>query len=153
MKAIDSNGISPELQTGIKALADQMHTQGVERTDPVREIPAMLGDRWTALILLVLDIGRWRHAELRRVLGQLGAEGKISQRVMTLKLRAMERNGLVNRLVTQDVPPKVSYELTEMGHSLCDESRRLIEWTRRHQLCIEQARTLFKADQPLTQPG
>ena len=128
-----------------------MSAQGIKRTDPVREIPAMLGDRWAALILLVLDIGRWRHAELRRVLGQLGAEGKISQRVMTLKLRAMERNGLVNRFVTRDLPPKVDCELTEMVHSLCDASRGLIEWTRRNQSRIQQARALFRAELTSTQ--
>jgi len=145
MKEINYDAIAPELRVGIATLAAQMQADGAERTDPVREILAMLGDRWTSLILLVLDIGCWRNADLQRVLMQLAAEGKISQRIMTLKLRALERNGMVKRTVTDDVPPRTKYELTELGRSLCDECKKLIEWTRVHQLQIQQAREAFKA--------
>lgn len=140
---IDLDGIDPGLHAGTNALAAEMRAQGYQRGDPVREIPALLGDRWTTLILLVLDIGCWRHAELRRVLGRLGAEGHISQRVLTLKLRAMERDGLVLRVATADVPPKVSYELTGLGRSLVGESRRLIDWVQAHTARILAARSAF----------
>lgn len=140
---IDLDGIDPGLHDGIGALAAQMRAQGYQRSDPVREIPALLGDRWTTLILLVLDIGLWRHAELRRVLGRLGAEGRISQRVLTLKLRALERDGLVRRMTTADVPPKVSYELTDLGRSLVGQSRRLIGWVQENSVRILAAREAF----------
>jgi len=140
---IDLDGIDPGLQAGVTALAAEMRAQGYQRSDPVREIPALLGDRWTTLILLVLDIDCWRHAELRRVLGRLGAEGRISQRVLTLKLRTLERDGLVRRLSTADVPPKVSYELNDLGRSLVGESRRLIDWVQGNAARIAAAREAF----------
>jgi len=140
---IDLDGIDPALQAGVTALATEMRAQGYQRSDPVREIPALLGDRWTTLILLVLDIGCWRHAELRRVLGRLGAEGRISQRVLTLKLRTLERDGLVRRLSTADVPPRVSYELTALGGSLVREARRLIDWVQANAAPIQAAREAF----------
>lgn len=100
----------------------------------------MLGDRWTTLILLVLSIGSWRHAELRRVVGELSAEGQISQRVLTLKLRALEHNGFVQRSTTGHVPPRVSYALTPLGVALAAEARRLVDWVKTRQELIESAR-------------
>lgn len=143
---IDVDGISPEFKPAVLSLAARMRADGFQRLDPIREIPALLGDRWTSLILLVLEIGRWRHADLRRVLGRLAAEGRISQRVMTVKLRALERNGFVLRDVTADVPPKVSYQLTEVGSSLVVEARRLIAWVQSHRSAIDAARNAFDAD-------
>ncbi|MEY4268871.1 MAG: hypothetical protein RLZZ58_87 [Pseudomonadota bacterium] len=112
---IATDDIEPALRPGIAALARQMDAHGRTRHEPVREIFGLLGDRWTTLILLVLAIGTWRHAELRRILGRLGSEGRISQRVLTLKLRALERDGLVRRAVSTDTPPRVSYALTPLG--------------------------------------
>jgi DNA-binding HxlR family transcriptional regulator len=140
---IDLTGICPELRPAVLALAAEMRSDGYQRSDPVREIPALLGDRWTSLILLVLEIGCWRHADLRRVLGRLAAEGAISQRVMTVKLRALERDGFVRRHVTRDVPPKVSYELTPLGKNLAGEARRIIAWVRAHRAQIGASRTAF----------
>ena len=103
----------------------------------------LLGDRWTTLILLVLGMGTWRHAELRRVLGRLGAEEKISQRVLTLKLRTLEREGLVMRRVVDSVPPKVSYALTPLGADLRQEAERLIGWVNSRAVAIRAAREVF----------
>ena len=142
----DTTGIDPELQAGVQALAEQMQAHGTARDAPVREIFGLLGDRWTTLILLVLGIGRWRHAELRRVLGRLGAEGKISQRVLTLKLRALERDGLATRHMTTHVPPHVSYELTPLGLGLVEQAQRLIAWVQTHRGTIEAARAAYAAE-------
>lgn len=120
-----------------------MSEHGVRRDEPVRMIFGLLGDRWTTLILLVLGMGTWRHAELRRVLGRLGAEEKISQRVLTLKLRTLEREGLVERQVTESVPPKVSYALTPMGADLRAEAERLIGWVNSRAAAIRAARAAF----------
>jgi DNA-binding HxlR family transcriptional regulator len=150
---IDLDGIDSGLHAGVSALAAEMRAQGYQRSDPVREIPALLGDRWSTLILLVLAIGGWRHAELRRVLGRLGAEGHISQRVLTLKLRALERDGLVLRLATDDVPPKVSYELTGLGRGLVGESRRLIDWVQANSVRILAARQAFDTQRPSSTLG
>lgn len=132
------------LQAGVAALAAEMRQHGQGRHDPVREVSAMLGDRWTTLLLLVLGTGCWRHAELRRTVGRLSAEGSISQRVLTLKLRALERNGFVLRTTTGDVPPRVSYQLTPLGQGLAGEARRLIDWVIAHRAAIEAARQDFE---------
>jgi DNA-binding HxlR family transcriptional regulator len=140
---IDLSGIDAELHDGLTRLAADMRANGYQRDEPVREIFSLLGDRWTMLILLVLSIGIFRHAELRRAMGRLGAEGNISQRVLTLKLRTLERNGLVHRETIHHVPPKVSYGLTAMGRSLVEECRRLLFWVHTHQPAIATARTAF----------
>lgn len=105
----------------------------------------LLGDRWSTLILLVLATGEWRHAELRRVLAQLSAEQAISQRVLTLKLRALERDGFVARAVSADVPPRVSYRLTELGSALHGQARRMIDWVNSQGKAIAAARVQFDA--------
>ena len=127
----------------IAELAAEMEAHGTARDAPVRAVMALLGDRWTTLILLVLEAGEWRHAELKRVLGRLSSERTISQRVLTLKLRTLERDGFVARSVSADVPPKVSYRLTTMGMGLCAEARRLISWVNQREAEIAKARQSF----------
>jgi DNA-binding HxlR family transcriptional regulator len=138
-----SEEVDPDLQAGVAALAAEMRQHGQGRHDPVREVAAMLGDRWTTLLLLVLGTGSWRHAALRRTVGQLSAEGSISQRVLTLKLRALERNGFVARTTSGDVPPRVSYRLTPLGLGLAGQARRQIDWVIAHRGAIEAARQDF----------
>jgi DNA-binding HxlR family transcriptional regulator len=91
-------------------------------------------------------MGTWRHAELRRVLGRLGSEEKISQRVLTLKLRTLEREGLVVRQATQSVPPKVSYTLTALGDELRIEAERLIDWVNVRAGQVRASREAFDKD-------
>jgi DNA-binding HxlR family transcriptional regulator len=143
---IELDGIDASFHEGVTALAADMRQHGHHRDDPVREIFALIGDRWTTLILLVLEIGVWRHAELRRVLGRLASEGRISQRVLTLKLRALERDGIVIRHTTADVPPKVSYELSELGQRLTNEVKQLIGWVHENRGAIDSAREAFSND-------
>jgi DNA-binding HxlR family transcriptional regulator len=140
---IDLDGIDSALHGGVLALAKEMREHGHLPADPMREIFGFLGDRWTTLILLVLQMGTWRHAELKRAISRLGSEGKISQRVMTAKLRALERDGLVSRETSFHVPPRVSYALTLSGVSLVVEIDRLRAWVHSSQADIETARTRF----------
>lgn len=97
------------------------------------------------LILLVLATGEWRHAELRRTLADLSSEQAISQRVLTLKLRMLERDGLVARFATHDVPPKVSYCLTPLGIALHKEAKALVDWINAHSAQIHGARSDYDA--------
>lgn len=120
-----------------------MAVHGTARDEPVRATFAMLGDRWSTLILLVLAMGWWRHAELRRALSRLSAEQDISQRVLTQKLRAMERDGFVQRAVVPTVTPRVSYALTPPGAELAMRAQALIEWVNAHQDTIRAARERF----------
>ena len=132
-----------DTERAIAKLAAEMTTHGKGRDTPVREIMALLGDRWTTLILLVLATGEWRHAELRRVLAELSFEQAISQRVLTLKLRTLERDGFVARSVSADVPPKVGYALTLLGKGLHAEARRLVDWINANEIAIQSARAEF----------
>lgn len=140
---IDPANFPAHLQKGLNALSSDMSAHGTRRVDPPREVMAMLGDRWTSLILQVLAIGEWRHADLKRALSALSEEQAISQRVLTLKLRALERDGFVARHVTGDVPPRVSYRLTALGVALAHEGRRMIDWVNERSAAILEARTEF----------
>jgi DNA-binding HxlR family transcriptional regulator len=141
------DGIDDDLRSrpGIAALATEMTAHGVARDAPVRNVMGALGDRWTTLILLVLTTGPCRHAALRKVLSELSSEGKISQRVLTLKLRALERDGFVERSVSTDVPPRVSYALTPLGGALVLQARQVIDWVNANEATIRDARHAFDA--------
>lgn len=140
---IEIEDLDPAVRSGIEALAAQMAAHGTRRDAPVRAVFGLLGDRWSTLILLVLQTGEWRHADLRRILARMSAEQAISQRVLTLKLRQLECDGFVLRSVSADVPPKVSYRLSSLGESLVGEARRLIDWVIAHSGEISAARDRF----------
>lgn len=137
--------LDPEKNARVAALAAEMQANGGGRDDPVRSIMGLLGDRWSTLLLLVLATGEWRHAGLRRTTARLSFEQAISQRVLTLKLRALEREGLVARHVTGDVPPKVSYTLTPLGRDLHVAVRQQIDWISQRRDQILAARQGFDA--------
>jgi DNA-binding HxlR family transcriptional regulator len=94
-------------------LVHAMSRDGTARDLPVREIPARLGDRWSTLLMILLSTGTFRHATLRRLVIVTSAEGKISQRMLTLRLRTLERDGLVMRRPTNTHPPGMEYSLTD----------------------------------------
>src|ERR1700694_746769 len=103
----------------------------------VSEVLARVGDKWTVLVVTALGEGPKRFNELRRALGS------ISQRMLTLTLRGVERDGLVTRPVFPTIPPRVDYELTKLGHSLLDPVSRLGLWARQNRSAIEAARRRF----------
>src|SRR5436305_10072410 len=105
----------------------------------VSEVLARIGDKWTVLVVGVLGEGPKRFNELRRALGS------ISQRMLTLTLRGLERDGLVTRTVFPTIPPRVDYELTALGRSLLDPVSELGLWARRNRSTIENARKRFDA--------
>src|SRR5256886_16539946 len=100
----------------------------------VSEVLARVGDKWTVLVVSALGEGPKRFNELRRALGS------ISQRMLTLTLRCLERDGPVTRTVFPTVPPRVDYELTQLGHSLLEPVTRLGLWARPNRSPTEPAR-------------
>ena len=98
-----------------------------------------VGDKWSMLIVMILSNGSRRFSELKREI-----DG-ISQRMLTLSLRGLERDGLVTRTVTPTIPPRVDYELTELGHSLREPVKGLGEWAIAHIGCIRAAQQKFDA--------
>jgi DNA-binding HxlR family transcriptional regulator len=127
------------------SLVERMDQTAHDRAAPVREVMARLGDRWSTLILLVLSAGTFRHATLRRLIAAISAEKAISQRMLTLRLRALERDGMVARLVTPTVPPRVDYELTAMGREFVGLIEGLLSWIERHEGAILDGRKKFEA--------
>lgn len=109
---------------------------------PVRLILARVGDKWSVLIVMALCDGPRRFNEVKRAIGT------ISQRMLTLTLRGMERDGLVKRTVLPTKPPRVDYELTELGHSLREPIERLGKWAIDNEAEITRAQIDFdlKAD-------
>lgn len=128
---------------GVLALADMMGDPPPMREAPQREVMARLGDNWSALILKVLATGTYRHATLKRIISALSAEKNISQRMLTLRLRALERDGFVTRIEHNTMPPRVDYLLTPLGHELVKELDRLIVWIESHMDQIGAARRRF----------
>lgn len=98
-----------------------------------------VGDKWSMLIVMILSTGSKRFSELKREI-----DG-ISQRMLTLSLRGLERDGLVTRTVTPTIPPRVDYELTELGVSLRAPVKALGEWAIEHIGCIRAAQQAFDA--------
>jgi DNA-binding HxlR family transcriptional regulator len=100
-----------------------------------------VGDKWSMLIVMILADGPKRFSELKR-----GIDG-ISQRMLTLSLRGLERDGLVDRTVTPTIPPRVDYELTELGRSLREPVKALGDWAYAHIACIRAAQARFDGRQ------
>jgi DNA-binding HxlR family transcriptional regulator len=92
------------------------------------------------LVVATLGDGPKRFNELRKALGS------ISQRMLTLTLRALERDGLLTRTVTPSIPPRVDYELTRLGRSLLEPVSELSTWARRNRAAIVAARERFDGD-------
>ena len=106
----------------------------------IGEVLARIGDKWTVLVVELLRDGPMRFSAIRRAIGM------ISQRMLTLTLRGLERDGLVTRTVYPTVPPRVEYELTTGGRSLGKPLCALAEWVRTHLPAIEQAQKRFDAE-------
>ena len=115
-----------------------MHLTGDCRA--ISEVLARVGDKWTVLVVNLMGSGPKRFSEIKREVGG------ISQRMLTLTLRALERDGLVTRTVTPSIPPRVDYELTDLGRSLLAPVQALGAWALSNRESIEQARRRFDAE-------
>ena len=103
----------------------------------ISAVLARIGDKWTVLVVNFLGSGAKRFSEIRREVGG------ISQRMLTLTLRALERDGLVTRTVLPTNPPRVEYALTPLGFSLLEPVQALGSWAIEHQETMENARQRF----------
>jgi DNA-binding HxlR family transcriptional regulator len=124
-------------------LSREMMLHGAQRTDPIREVFGRLGDRWSMLILLVLESDTFRHAELRSVVGALSDEGAISQRMLTLRLRDLERSGFIKRHATHHVPHRVDYSLSDLGRTLLWQVSTLMDWVKLNTSTIRRNQNEF----------
>jgi DNA-binding HxlR family transcriptional regulator len=103
----------------------------------VNSVLARVGDKWSVLIIVLLGDGTKRFNEIKRLVGG------ISQRMLTLTLRGLERDGLITRTLFPTIPPRVDYELTDLGRSLWAAVEPLGLWARDHVPDIHKAREKF----------
>jgi DNA-binding HxlR family transcriptional regulator len=108
----------------------------------VSGVLARIGDKWSVLIVSRLGMRPMRFNEMKREIGG------ISQRMLTLTLRGLERDGLVTRTVFPTIPPRVDYALTPLGRSLLEPVKALGDWALKNIGKIEQARAEFDSACP-----
>jgi DNA-binding HxlR family transcriptional regulator len=102
------------------------------------ETLARIGDKWTVMVVGALSKGPIRYNEIRR-----RVEG-ISQRMLTLTLKGLEQDGLVTRTMYPTIPPRVDYELTELGRKLIVPLKALAKWARENRPAMLAAREAFQ---------
>lgn len=107
---------------------------------PLRNVLDKIGDKWSFLIFAVLEDGPKRFNRIRRMIGD------ISQRVLTRKLRDLERDGYVVRTVYPESPPRVDYALTELGRSVLEPISALLNWALEAYPEIKRARTSYDGE-------
>ena len=104
---------------------------------PVKELLSRIGGKWTVLIVTRLADGPRRFSDLKREIED------ISQKMLTSTLRELERDGFVKRTVTPSIPPRVDYELTDLGFDLLNPLEALGAWAVRNQFRVDAARARF----------
>ena len=110
------------------------------------ETLALIGDKWTVMVVAALSKGPIRYSEIRR-----RVEG-ISQRMLTLTLKGLEQDGLVTRTMFPTIPPRVDYELTKLGRKLIVPLKALSKWARENRPAMLAAREAFQRRGQLGSP-
>ncbi len=126
---------------GNKEGTDMLKSQQCPDCKRINEVLSRVGDRWSVLVVITLaQYGTLRFNELKRHLS-------ISQRMLSLTLKQLERDGLVNRTYHQTIPPKVEYNLTELGQSFRAPVSALGSWALDNLFKIDAAREAYDAGQ------
>ena len=115
------------------------HICNTEAATEVRKILDLVGDKWTLLVIAALGNQTRRFMELRRDI-----DG-ISQRMLTLTLRQLERDGLITRKIYPEVPPRVEYKVTCLGATLQQSVHAIVAWTLENREQIGAARQEYDA--------
>ncbi len=107
----------------------------------VNDVISLVGDKWSVLIIVLLGAGKKRFSDIKR------AVDGISQKMLTVTLRGLERDGYVTRTVYPTIPPKVEYELTDLGRDLLVPLRALGQWAITNHARVSSARAAYDARQ------
>ena len=134
---LDSPKASLTFEGGASRSAQEKLAAGWEGSCPVRDILDRLGDAWTVLVVLHLEAGPSRFNAIKRQVAG------ISQRMLTVTLRHLERDGMVTREVFPTNPPSVEYTLTSLGFSLSEVLQPLTAWAFEQQGTVNAARQVF----------
>ncbi len=107
----------------------------------IAPVLSRVGDKWSILVVMLLASGPRRFNDIKR------SVGGISQRMLTLTLRGLERDGLLTRTQFPTIPPRVDYALTDLGQSLCTPVSALGRWAMDHIVEIESSQLMFDRQQ------
>lgn len=112
----------------------------IEGICPIRDIIASLSDKWSLLVIYTLSQNsKMRFGELQKSLPD------ISQRMLTVTVRSLEADGLISRRIYPEVPPRVEYQLTDLGHSLLHPLKGLVNWARENTEIIQESRKNYQS--------
>lgn len=139
---------APQMKAFYSRLIAETTRREKTKDDPARNTVALLGDKWSTLVLLALRAGSTRYTTLQRLvstLSHIGGEVGISERMLTLTLRRLERDGFVDRQSWPTVPPSVEYQLSALGIALHEQIMRLIMWAEANANEILAARERYDA--------
>ncbi|MBY5416156.1 helix-turn-helix transcriptional regulator [Rhizobium sophorae] len=106
---------------------------------PVRDLLSTIGSKWAILLIGLLQERPKRFSELKREVGD------ITQKSLTSVLRELEKDGIVDRIVTPTIPPRVDYRLTPLGHSLWKALEALSSWAIENHTAVAEARRRYNA--------
>lgn len=106
---------------------------------PIRNVIDKLGDKWSVLVLMLLE-----ESKVLRFNEMFGYIQTISQKMLAVTLKSLEADGLVKRTVYPQIPPKVEYELTERGRSLLPHLHQLVSWAKSNMVEIKESREAFE---------
>ncbi|MES1934080.1 HxlR family transcriptional regulator [Salinisphaera shabanensis T35B1] len=109
-----------------------------EQPCPIRDVLDRIGDQWSLLLLESLAPGRKRFSELRREIGD------ISKQMLSRTLKQLEQDGFITRTVYPEVPPRVEYELTDLGQSFRGPMQALVQWADANHRVIVEARNRYR---------
>ncbi|MEI7376563.1 helix-turn-helix domain-containing protein [Dickeya chrysanthemi] len=109
-----------------------------EQACPIRDVLDRIGDQWSLLVLETLSGGTLRFNELMRDIGD------ISRQMLSKTLKLLEQDGFISRTVYAEVPPRVEYQLTELGRSFLQPMKVLVEWADAHHRTICEARKTYE---------
>ncbi len=115
----------------------ETHSSG--RCQQANEVLSLIGDKWSVQIVMVLGAGRKRFTEIKQ------AVDGISQKMLTVTLRALERDGYISRKVFPVIPPRVEYDLTDLGRELAVPLRALGAWAIANHDRVVEARRAYDA--------
>ncbi|MGM3176023.1 winged helix-turn-helix transcriptional regulator [Dickeya lacustris] len=108
-----------------------------EQACPIRDVLDRIGDQWSLLVLETLSDGTLRFNELMRCIGD------ISRQMLSKTLKLLEQDGFVRRTIYAEVPPRVEYQLTDLGRSFLQPMRVLVQWADAHHRTICEARKAY----------
>jgi DNA-binding HxlR family transcriptional regulator len=119
---------------------------GFEQPCPIRDVLDRIGDQWSLLVLDALEGGTKRFNELMRALGD------ISKQMLSLTLKRLEEDGFVRRTLYAEVPPRVEYKLTPLGHSFLVPMKGLVAWADAHHRLVCEARAQYRTADVVPHP-